>query len=105
MFDPNDALGPIYDAFGCVASYLPSGADDDGLSCVILRNGADDTAQLGGLTVIAGQMRIEVRASEVALPARGGVFVAGAVRYRIVSAPRRDDPDRLVWTCLCEELQ
>lgn len=96
------ALDQLHKALGRAATYTaPGGA---ATPCVILVDRADDVAELGQLSVVATCRRVQVRRSEVAMPARGGVFTAGAESFSIVQQPRTEDPDALVWTCLCDPI-
>jgi len=97
-----DLLGGVYSLFGQAATYSPPGGSP--LACLIVIDAADDVAALGESGFVAGRRRIEVRKAEIAAPARGGRFVAGAGTYRIAAQPHVEDPDGLVWSCLCDPL-
>lgn len=46
-----------------------------------------------------GQASLQVRASEIAEPVKGGVFAIGSVHYTVMDRPRFvEDPEGLVWT-------
>ncbi|PPD10279.1 MAG: hypothetical protein CTY36_00360 [Methylocystis sp.] len=106
MASPFDAsaartLQSVFARFGTPARYLsPDLVTTD---CRIVVNRADDVASLGNVPIVAGQMIVEVRASEIAAPSRGGTFIADNREFKIVGAPRRDDPSGLVWTCMCDQ--
>lgn len=86
--------------FGSAAVYdPPSGAS---ASCRVVVDRADDIASIGGASFVTAKWRIDVRRAQIAAPAKGGVFVIGAARYVITSAPHVEDPDGLVWSCLCD---
>jgi hypothetical protein len=94
------ALERVFAKFGVAASYLSP--DVVITECVVVINRADDTTTLGNTPIVAGQMIIEVRVSELAAPVRGGVFTADEREFKIVAAPKREDASGLVWTCLCD---
>ena len=93
------ALERIEARFGVDGIFRPaSGAP---VPVRVIRNSADATATLGGQSFVAGQTQIEIRAV-LGAPKRGDLFDIGAITYRVVQPPRFDDPERLVWVCLCE---
>jgi|GEM_PF-4230411 len=94
------ALDRVFARFGVAASYLSPALVTT--ACVVVINEVDDATTLGNVPIIAGQMIVEVRASELAAPAKGGVFTADGRDFKIVSAPKREDPSGLVWTCRCD---
>jgi hypothetical protein len=96
----SSALEDVYATFGTPARYISP--DLVTTPCVIVIAGADDVASLGNVQIVAGQTIIEVRSSEIVTPKKGGVFVVEAREFRIVAAPKNEDPDRLVWTCICD---
>ncbi len=59
----------------------------------------DETEEFGGSKLVVGAVLIEVRASEVTTPLRGGTFTVGGAVYAIGAAPKKLDPDRLIWRC------
>jgi hypothetical protein len=93
-------LQRVFAKFGVSASYISP--DIVTTECVVLINRADDAPTLGNTPIVAGQMIVEVRASELAAPVRGGVFTADGRDFKIVAAPKREDASGLVWTCLCD---
>ncbi|MBM3552502.1 MAG: hypothetical protein FJX45_12225 [Alphaproteobacteria bacterium] len=93
-------LGRVFASFGVSASYLSP--DFVTSACVVVLNQADDSVTLGNVPLVAGQTIVEVRVSELAAPVKGGVFTVDGRDYRIVAAPKRNDPSGLVWTCLCD---
>jgi len=95
-------LGDVFTLFGRAAAYTPPGGAP--APCIVLQDRADDMPTLGAEPFVAFQNVIEVRAADVNAPEKGGEFAIGAARFKIMAAPRRQDPDRLVWTCLCNPL-
>lgn len=68
---------------------------------------ADDVADIGSASFVAPERVVEVRKSQLAAPTKGGVFAVsrnggGTDRYVITAKPKIEDPDGLVWTCLCD---
>ncbi|MGD9545037.1 MAG: hypothetical protein AB7F41_14635 [Methylocystis sp.] len=96
----SSALEDVYATFGTSARYVSP--DFVTTACVIVIGGADDVASLGNVQIVAGQTIVEVRASELAAPKKGGTFRADNREFKIVAAPKNEDPDRLVWTCICD---
>lgn len=93
-------LQGVFARFGTPARYLaPDLVTTD---CRIVVNSADDVASLGNVPIVAGRLIVEVRAAEIAAPSKGGTFIADNREFKIVGAPRRDDPAGLVWTCMCD---
>jgi hypothetical protein len=93
------ALSSAFASFGQSAQYQPLvGAP---VSCRVIENKADEERTLRRTPLVTTQRVLEVRASEVARPERDARFLVGAYHYVIVDQPRREDPDGLVWTCLC----
>lgn len=93
------ALDSAFATFGAAATYSPPSGPS--VSCTIIVNAADDVAQLGQSGFVSARREVEARLTE-ASPVKGGTFTLGAQTLKIVAAPRRDDPERLVWTCLCD---
>lgn len=94
------ARGAAFATFGRAGTYTPPGGT--ATACRVILAGADAEQQVLGSRFVAGQMTVEVRASEIAAPVQGGVFTVGAETFTIVQAPRREDRDRALWTCLCK---
>jgi len=86
--DPNLAVDAVYTP--------PGGA---GVVCRIMLRRPDQTVDFGGSKLVVGSVLIEVRASEVSGPVRGGTFNVGDTVFAIGAVPRRPDPDRLIWQC------
>jgi len=70
--------------------------------CVVIVNAADQVESIGGVSIVAGQFVLKVRACEIPKLKKGDVFEVSGQELAIVAAPRFDDPHRLVWTCLCD---
>ena len=83
------------------AIFRPAGSGD--VHCRVILRGQDVDANPFGVDVIAEGTVIEVRSSEVTTPTRGDSFIIDAATYTLNAAPRRDDPDRLIWTCSAVE--
>lgn len=85
------------DEFGQAASYTPPGGGG-ATACTVLIDAADrevDMAQGRGLL----EARVlDVRAAEIAAPAKGGTFTVGAQTLTVIEHPQARDPDRLIWT-------
>lgn len=96
-----EALSSAFATLGKDASYAPPVGVS--VACRIIQNKADDQMTIGETALLAAQDVIEVRASEVASPAKGGRFSVSAQSFIIVAAPRREDSLGLVWTCLCRQ--
>lgn len=78
-----------------------SDGDVGSVACRVILNGADDETRIRDFATVAPRQIIEVRASEILVPKSGGQFVVDGDTFKIVAAPKREDPSRLVWTCLC----
>lgn len=107
MPSPFDALAArtlqsVFARFGVAATHRTPALVDT--ACDVVVNGADDVETIGNVALVAGQRLVEVRVSQVAAPLKGDSFIVDALEFKIVAAPRRDDPSRLVWTCLCDEI-
>lgn len=86
--DPNLAANAIY---------TPPGGEP--VACRIMLSRPDETVEFGGSKLVVGSVIIEVRASEVAAPVRGGSFSIGDEIYTICAAPKQPDPECLIWRC------
>lgn len=87
--DPNLAVDAVYQP--------PSSGD--GIACRIMLRRPDETLEFGGSKLVAGSVIIEVRATELSAPARGGTFAVGGIVCTVTAVPRQPDPDRLIWRC------
>ena len=86
--DPNLAVDAVY---------TPPGGE--GVACRIMLRRPDETVEFGGSKLVVGSVVIEVRASEVSAPAKGGTFTVGDGVYAITAVPRLPDTERLIWRC------
>lgn len=99
------AIDPVFSLFGKAARYTPPGGGGS-TDCVVIVDKRDREFAEIGRPVLEGTI-IEVRASEIAAPARGGQFGPPTVSvpgrqeltrtYTIASDPLTEDPDRMVW--------
>ena len=96
------ALVPNYATFGKAATYTPPvGA---AIGCTVIRDNQDRAYAFGDAKPVAEGLKINVRVAEIANPVRGGVFTVGAVRYKVLSDPVCEDPDRLEWSMTAAEI-
>jgi hypothetical protein len=94
------AVDASFAVHGRTAAYTAPGEGSEPVSCRVLPGRADAT--VGGLVagrpIVAGGL-LSVRKSEIAAPARGGVFaIDGGESLTVASDPKADDDERLVWT-------
>jgi hypothetical protein len=95
----SEAVDAAFEEFGSSAAYTPpSGPAVDGIA--IIRGRPDAEASLGDSRLRVDSVVIEVRASD-ASPAKGGSFAIDGEDFTIIAAPRRSDPERLIWRCEC----
>lgn len=86
--DPNMAADALWKA----------GGTGSGVACRVIRKMPDAEIAFGRSAVKVATILIDVRASEIAAPAKGDTVTIGSEVWRIEGAPRRDR-DRLIWTC------
>jgi hypothetical protein len=92
------AVDASFAVWGKAATYVPPGGGAP-TPCSVIRNLRDrEMTGLNGRPLMQGAV-IEVRRSEVAVPAKGGMFIVDGTSFSIASDPESNDPDRLVWTC------
>lgn len=95
-------LTPVFDVLGTPATYTPPGGGAP-VSCRIQRARPDESIELGTGRIVEGTDMVDVRASEVAAPAKGGTFTvdgpAGPTTLTITAKPVTTDSERLVWRC------
>jgi hypothetical protein len=91
------AIDVVFEHFGVIASYTPPGGGP-GTACTLLLDRRDPESQQGEGRPQAGIVAIEVRKSEIALPAKNGVFAVGATNYTVLDRALAGDPDGLTWT-------
>jgi hypothetical protein len=97
----SEAVDAAFEEFGSAAVYTPpSGPAVDGIT--IIRGRPDAEASLGDSRVRVDSVVIEVRASE-ASPARDGTFAIDEETFTVIAAPKRNDPERLIWRCECRQ--
>jgi hypothetical protein len=89
-------VNAVFAGRGRAAGYTPP-TGGAAVPCVVIYDAADREAAstLGRPFMRAGIIR--VRKSELAAPAKGGVFTVGAQTLTVQSDPRADDAERLVW--------
>ena len=92
------AVDSAFRRLGNAAVFRPEGGVDVPGVLVIPRQD-DREASPYGVSVVTEATVIDVRASEVSAPKQGDAFVIGETVYTIKAQPRRDDQQRLVWTC------
>ena len=100
-----DAVDAAFEIWGVAALYTAPGGGA-ATPCLVSANAQDRPVSFGSLQPMAEGIILEVRASQVAVPARGGVFapdvtvpVTLAAPLAIIADPEQLDRDRLVWTC------
>ncbi len=92
------AVDACYAAFGVDATYTPPGGGSP-VACIVLKDSSDRHPAAGrGSPIMQGHI-VEVRKSEIAAPARGGVLLIGSESLTIQSDPETRDAERLVWIC------
>jgi hypothetical protein len=96
----------VFDVWGDLAVYLPPAGALPVLRCRIIIKGGDDIPPGAGARPVQAARLIDVMASEVPKPVRGGAFqlldATGAPVGEVMTIsaqPRREDALRLVWTC------
>lgn len=95
----SDAVDQTFAEFGHAATY--TAIDGNPAPCTIIVDLRDAGSRPDDGRPIAGQITIEVRLSEIAAPAQGGIFsfsVNGAARSAtVMNRPQLDDEEGLVW--------
>ncbi len=107
-YEAVDAVDEAFEVFGIRATYTPPGGSASPPIRIVAKS-ADRVVSFGEGRPFAEGTIIDVRASEVAAPAAGGIFtpgklvdgtfLPGSVSYAIIGDPERLDDLRLVWTC------
>ncbi len=101
--DASRLLAAVHKRLGTAATYRPpDGGPSDALACSAIVDKPDETADLGPQSFVATKTSIEVQVSEIPAPVKGGTFAVAGKYFRIAAAPKRLDPDGLVWTCICD---
>jgi hypothetical protein len=85
--DPNIAADAVYQA----------GGGDPGMPVRVIVRQPDRIGDFGETRIAAATLVIDVRVSEVAAPAEGGMIEMNGTIYVIQGEPIRD-AERLVWT-------
>lgn len=96
-----EAVDAAFADLGVTASYAPPAGE--AASCRVITRQPDETVEFGVTKAVIASTIIEVRASEVAAPEKGGVFAVDGTSYRIIAKPKRKDSARLIWRCEAEE--
>jgi hypothetical protein len=91
------AINAVFEHLGRPATYTPPGGGAP-TACTIVLDKREPESQQGEGRPQAGIVTIEVRKSEIALPAKKGVFAVEATTYAVLDRPTADDPDGLIWT-------
>ena len=91
------AIDAVFEHLGMAATYTPPGGGP-GTACTILLDKREPDSQQGEGRPQAGILTIEVRKSEIAVPAKNGAFAVGVATYTVLDRPIADDPDGLIWT-------
>lgn len=100
------ALSVTFRLMGADARYEPpTGPTVEGLRVIVGK--ADAVDDIHGARFVQGRAVIEVRKSQLSVPVVKGEFVVARKdgstdRFVIGAAPKCEDPDGLVWTCLCD---
>lgn len=84
-----------YAEFGRPATYTAPGGS--AVPCTVIVDLRDEGSRPDDGRPIAGQITIEVRASEVAAPVFQGVFVFSGRTVTVMNRPQLDDEEGLVW--------
>jgi hypothetical protein len=91
------AIDAVFEHLGVAATYAPPGGGAI-TACTILLDKREPESQHGEGRPQAGIVTIEVRKSEIALPAKNGVFAVNGTNYTVLDRPLANDPDGLIWT-------
>jgi hypothetical protein len=84
-----------YAEFGRAATFTPSGGSL--VPCTIIVDLRDEGSRPDDGRPIAGQITIEVRASEIASPAHGDSFAFDTRTVTVMNRPMLDEEEGLVW--------
>lgn len=87
FMDPNMAADAVYRAQG-----LPPD-----VPCRVIRKSPDDLTEFGNARLRSATTQVDVRASEIAAPAKGDRLTIGAEVFTVQGDPLQDR-ERLVWT-------
>lgn len=90
-------IDSVFNHRGLVASYVPPGGGA-AVVCRAIKDFADRDVTFGsGKPVVQGRT-IDVRKSDLASPAKGGVITVGDEVLKVLSSPISEDPYRLIWS-------
>ncbi len=88
----------VFSAVGAPATYRATEVAA-AVPCLVMAMSPDEDFAVGNSRVNRRTMRLDVRASEVATPAKGGLFEFAGGTWRVLGDPARNDALRLIWTC------
>lgn len=95
-----EAIDMAFEMNGLRAGYLPPGGVE-AVPCLVTRDVRDISADQADGRPLTGQQTLEVRASEVPAPVRGGTFTLspedGSRIYTVMNRPLPSDPGGFVW--------
>ena len=90
-------LNPLFRQFGKPAWHIPGGTAEP-VPITLIEKRPDEFVTINDHSIQTGTAFFEVRASELASPAKGDVIDLDGTRYVLEAPPRKQDPARLVWT-------
>jgi len=90
------AVNVVFAQFGLTATYTRIGGQP--VPITVLPKRPDRIDDFDNTRFVSETAVFEVRVSELPDPAEGGEIAIDAERFLIQGRPRREDPDRLVWT-------
>lgn len=90
------AIDAVFARFGLSATYTRSGGHP--VPIIVLPKRPDRIDDFGTTRFVSETAVFEVRVSELPDPAEGGEIAIDGDRFVIQGRPRREDPDRLIWT-------
>lgn len=103
------AVNAVFASFGKDAFYIApyDAGDRTPLPCRVIRDSQDRIGDFGDTRIVAQGEIIEIRMSEISSPMKGGfismavdgAFLVDADKFEIISKPKSEDPERLVWRC------
>ncbi|MEI6558607.1 MAG: hypothetical protein WCO00_09380 [Rhodospirillaceae bacterium] len=90
------AIDAVFATLGKAGQILAGGV---ATPCTVLVAAPDQFGEFGHTRLFAQSAQLEIRVSEIPAPAEGDTVTVEGISYRIATEPRREDPDRRVWTC------
>lgn len=99
-----EAVDASFEELGTAALYVAPGGGP-GIDCLVIRSRPDAIVSPHMTPIVDASDAIDVRASDIAAPAEGGVFtlfgLAGEVTatLTIAARPVAADAERLIWRC------